>query len=57
MDQEVLHLLKVVEMFDDDWFTIEAHIGICSAQQCIQEFLKLPIKDPYLSSKGEMGAL
>jgi SWI/SNF related-matrix-associated actin-dependent regulator of chromatin subfamily C len=57
IDQEVLHLLEVVEMFDDDWFTIEAHVGTCSTQQCIQEFLKLPIEDLYLSSEGEMGAL
>jgi len=56
-DQEVLHLLEAVEMFDDDWFTIEAHVGTRSAQQCIRKFLELPIEDPYLSSEGEMGAL
>jgi SWI/SNF related-matrix-associated actin-dependent regulator of chromatin subfamily C len=56
-DQEVLHLLEAVEMFDDDWFAIEAHVGTRSAQQCIRKFLELPIEDPYLSSEGEMGAL
>jgi SWI/SNF related-matrix-associated actin-dependent regulator of chromatin subfamily C len=35
MDQEVLHLLEVVEMFDDDWFAIEAYVDTCSIQQCI----------------------
>lgn len=56
-DQEVLLLLEAVEMFDDDWFAIEAHVGTRSAQQCIRKFLELPIEDPYLSSEGEMGAL
>ena len=56
-DQEILHLLEAVEMFDDDWFAIEAHVGTRSAQQCIRKFLELPIEDPYLSSEGEMGAL
>jgi SWI/SNF related-matrix-associated actin-dependent regulator of chromatin subfamily C len=50
-------LLEAVEMFDDDWFAIEAHVGTRSAQQCIRKFLELPIEDPYLSSEGEMGAL
>jgi hypothetical protein len=35
MDQEVLHLLEVVEMFDNDWFVIEAYIGTHPTQQCI----------------------
>ena len=56
-DQEVLHLLEAVEMYDDDWFAIEAHVGTRSAQQCIRKFLELPIEDPYLSCEGEMGAL
>jgi SWI/SNF related-matrix-associated actin-dependent regulator of chromatin subfamily C len=56
-DQEILLLLEAVEMFDDDWFAIEAHVGTRSAQQCIRKFLELPIEDPYLSSEGEMGAL
>jgi SWI/SNF related-matrix-associated actin-dependent regulator of chromatin subfamily C len=56
-DQEVLLLLEAVEMFDDDWFAIEAHVGTRSAQQCIRKFLELPIEDPYLSSEGEMGPL
>ncbi len=56
-DQEILHLLEAVEMFDDDWFAIEAHVGTRSAQQCIRKFLELPIEDPYISSEGEMGAL
>jgi SWI/SNF related-matrix-associated actin-dependent regulator of chromatin subfamily C len=34
-DQEVLHLLEVVEMFDNDWFAIEAHISTHPTQQCI----------------------
>jgi SWI/SNF related-matrix-associated actin-dependent regulator of chromatin subfamily C len=56
-DQEVLLLLEAVEMYDDDWFAIEAHVGTRSAQQCIRKFLELPIEDPYLTSEGEMGAL
>jgi SWI/SNF related-matrix-associated actin-dependent regulator of chromatin subfamily C len=56
-DQEVLLLLEAVEMYDDDWFAIEAHVGTRSSQQCIRKFLELPIEDTYLANEGEMGAL
>jgi SWI/SNF related-matrix-associated actin-dependent regulator of chromatin subfamily C len=44
-------------MFDDDWSSIEEHVGTRSAQQCIQKFLALPIEDPYLATEGDMGPL
>jgi SWI/SNF related-matrix-associated actin-dependent regulator of chromatin subfamily C len=56
-DQEVLLLLEGIEMFDDDWSSIEEHVGTRSAQQCIQKFLALPIEDPYLATEGAMGPL
>jgi SWI/SNF related-matrix-associated actin-dependent regulator of chromatin subfamily C len=51
-DQELLLLLEGVEMFDDDWSSIEEHVGTRSAQQCIRKFLELPIEDPYLAAEG-----
>ena len=32
---------------------IEERVGTRSAQQCIQKFLELPIKDSYLDAEGE----
>ncbi|EIW53680.1 uncharacterized protein TRAVEDRAFT_133595 [Trametes versicolor FP-101664 SS1] len=56
-DQEILLLLEGVEMYDDDWWAIEEHVGTRSAQQCIRKFLQLPIEDPYLSAEGDLGPL
>lgn len=52
-NQEILHLLEGVEMYDDDWSAIEEHVGTRSAQQCIRKFLELPIEDPYLEAESE----
>jgi SWI/SNF related-matrix-associated actin-dependent regulator of chromatin subfamily C len=56
-DQEVLLLLEGVEMYEDDWNSIEEHVGSRTAQQCIRKFLELPIEDPYLQTEGSMGPL
>ncbi|CCM03280.1 uncharacterized protein FIBRA_05408 [Fibroporia radiculosa] len=56
-DQEVLLLLEGVEMYDDDWSSIEEHVGSRSAQQCIRKFLQLPIEDQYVTTEGDIGPL
>ncbi|KAJ3371497.1 hypothetical protein HDU91_005139, partial [Kappamyces sp. JEL0680] len=53
-DQETLLLLEGIEMYDDDWNKISAHVGK-SADECILRFLKvgdgdsrqLPINDTF----------
>lgn len=49
-DQETLLLLEGVEMYDDDWQAVAEHVGTRSKEQCIAQFLQLPIEDSYLSS-------
>ncbi|KAJ3363705.1 hypothetical protein GGF32_003742 [Allomyces javanicus] len=47
-DQELLLLLEGIEMHDKDWSAIAAHVGTKTRDQCILQFLKVPIEDPYL---------
>ncbi|EGF98132.1 uncharacterized protein MELLADRAFT_41001, partial [Melampsora larici-populina 98AG31] len=50
-DQERLLLLEGLEMFADDWEKIVDHVGgTKTKQQCILEFLRLPIEDEFLKS-------
>ncbi|KAF9425268.1 hypothetical protein BGZ94_007690 [Podila epigama] len=58
-DQETLLLLEGVEMFDDDWNQVADHVGTRSREQCLLQFLQMPIEDSYLcrSSERELGAL
>ncbi|KAJ2787202.1 SWI/SNF and RSC complex subunit Ssr2 [Coemansia interrupta] len=46
-DQETLLLLEAIEMYDDDWNRIAEHVGERSREECVLQFLKLPIEDPY----------
>ncbi|CAM0135050.1 SWI/SNF and RSC complex subunit Ssr2 [Umbelopsis sp. WA50703] len=55
-DQEILLLLEGVELYDDDWNSIAEHVGTRSREQCIMQFLQIPIEEPYLShSKDDHG--
>jgi SWI/SNF related-matrix-associated actin-dependent regulator of chromatin subfamily C len=47
-DQEILLLLEAVEMYESDWSAVAAHVATKSREQCIVQFLKLPIEDPYI---------
>jgi len=49
-DQETLMLLEGVEMFDDDWQAVAEHVGTRTKEQCIANFLQIPIEDSYLTS-------
>ncbi|KAG0275645.1 hypothetical protein BGZ95_008535 [Linnemannia exigua] len=57
-DQETLLLLEGLEMFDEDWNLVAEHVGTRGREQCILQFLQLPIEDPYLLGKteGEVGS-
>ncbi|EPQ25986.1 uncharacterized protein PFL1_06441 [Pseudozyma flocculosa PF-1] len=58
-DAETLLLLEGLEMFDDDWSAVAAHVGTRSREQCITKFIQLPIEDGYLegASQADMGPL
>ncbi|KAI9477772.1 MAG: hypothetical protein EXX96DRAFT_483358 [Benjaminiella poitrasii] len=50
-DEEILRLLEGVDRFDDDWLMISEHVGSRSKEQCITQFLQLPINDEFLTAK------
>ena len=58
-DQEILLLLEGMEMFCDDWNKVADHVGTRTQDECILQFLQLPIQDPYLEedSGGILGPL
>lgn len=47
-DQEVLLLLEGIELYKDDWNKVCEHVGSRTQDECILQFLRLPIEDPYL---------
>jgi len=47
-DQEVLLLLEALEMYKDDWNKVSEHVGSRNQDECILQFLRLPIADPYI---------
>ncbi|EIW78362.1 SWIRM-domain-containing protein [Coniophora puteana RWD-64-598 SS2] len=56
-DQETLLLLEGIELHEDDWAAIAAHVGTRTAQACVKRFLALPIEDEYVAAEGEQGPL
>ena len=47
-----------LEMHRDDWNKVAAHVSTRTQDECILQFLKLPIEDPYLEEKpGQLGPL
>merc|ERR1711915_1164537 len=46
--QETLLLLEALEMYKDDWNKVCEHVGSRTQDECILQFLRLPIEDPYL---------
>ncbi|KAF9215610.1 hypothetical protein BGZ59_000885 [Podila verticillata] len=52
-DQETLLLLEGLEMYEEDWNQVAEHVGTRSREQCIRQFLELPIEDPYLGGQTE----
>ncbi|KAL0084089.1 hypothetical protein F4703DRAFT_1737663 [Phycomyces blakesleeanus] len=50
-NSEILRLLEGVDKYDDDWLMISEHVGIRSKEQCITQFLQLPISDTFLTAQ------
>jgi SWI/SNF related-matrix-associated actin-dependent regulator of chromatin subfamily C len=48
--QETLLLLEALELRGEDWAAVAAHVGTKSAQQCVAQFLALPIEDRFLDA-------
>ncbi|TPX51807.1 hypothetical protein SeLEV6574_g00034 [Synchytrium endobioticum] len=56
-DKESLLLLEGVEMYDD-WNKVSQHVGNGrTPEQCLQQFLALPIEDGYLTGSGGLDEL
>lgn len=49
-EQESLLLVEGMEMFRDDWNKIADHVGSRTQQECISQFLRIPIEDPFFES-------
>lgn len=58
-DEEKLLLLEGIEMYDDDWYAISEHVRTRSKEQCVAQFLQMPIEDPYVNppAEGDLGPL
>lgn len=48
---EVLLLLEGLEKFGDDWNKVAEHVGSKSKEQCVLQFLKMPIEDSFLGDQ------
>ncbi|KAG2389119.1 hypothetical protein C9374_014519 [Naegleria lovaniensis] len=47
-DHEILRLLEGIEKFKDDWDSIAKHVQTRSKEECVLQFLQLPIEDEFL---------
>ncbi|KAG8947154.1 hypothetical protein FRC04_011006 [Tulasnella sp. 424] len=58
-DEEKLLLLEGIEMYDDDWYAISEHVRTRSKEQCVAQFLQMPIEDYYVNPprEGDLGPL
>lgn len=50
-DEEILRLLEGIDKHDDDWLMISEHVGTRSKEQCVTQFLQLPINDEFLTAQ------
>ncbi|CAO3629571.1 unnamed protein product [Cunninghamella blakesleeana] len=56
-DQETLLLLEGIELYDDDWNAIAEHVQTRTREQCLTQFLQLPIEEPYRSGQPSSVAI
>src|SRR5690606_15980924 len=50
-DQETLRLLEALEMYGESWKEVSQHVQTKSPHECVLQFLRLPIEDPYLEDQ------
>ena len=46
---EIFLLLEAIQIYEEDWEKIGEHVGTKTSEQCIAQFLKLPIEDSFLN--------
>ena len=44
-------MLSSLVLFQDDWNKVSEHVGSRTQDECILQFLRLPIEDPYLEGR------
>jgi hypothetical protein len=49
-EQEILLLLEGIEMYREDWARVAEHVGSRDQAECVLQFLRLPVADPYLDA-------
>lgn len=54
-EAETLLLLEAIELYRDDWQKVCDHVGSRRQDECILQFLRLPIEDPFLVENEEAG--
>lgn len=55
-EAEALLLLEGLEQFGDDWNSVAKHVGTKTNEQCVQQFLRMPIEDSFLGDQiGKWG--
>lgn len=47
---EVMKLLKGIEVYNDDWTKISLSVGTKSKEECLTYFLRMPIEDEFLTN-------
>ncbi|KAI0565702.1 SWIRM domain containing protein [Gracilaria domingensis] len=50
-EAEVLLLLEGLEKYGDDWNQVADHVGTKSNEQCVLQFLRMPIEDSFLGDQ------
>jgi SWI/SNF related-matrix-associated actin-dependent regulator of chromatin subfamily C len=55
-ETEVLLLLEGLEKFNDDWNAVASHVRTKTNEQCVLQFLRMPIEDSFLGDQlGKWG--
>ncbi|KAG0653364.1 hypothetical protein C6P44_001966 [Monosporozyma unispora] len=49
---EIMKLLEGLQKFNSDWYEVAKFVGTKTPEQCILQFLQLPIEDKYLYQKA-----
>lgn len=50
-EAEVLLLLEGLEKYGDDWNQVSEHVGSKTNEQCVLQFLRMPIEDSFLGDQ------
>lgn len=56
-NQELLLLLEGIEMYQEDWTAVSAHVGSRSKDQCVSKFIQLPLEDKFINKQINTSSL